>query len=47
MAQKGMYLAVRLQALHVLMGLLHANARQSFQEVTASKDAHLQGSDSA
>lgn len=47
MAQKGMYLAVRLQALHVLMGLLHTNARQSFQEVTASKDAHLQRSDSA
>ena len=26
----------------MLMRLLHANAGQSFQEVTAGKDAHLQ-----
>lgn len=35
------YLAVSLEALHVLMCLLHANARQGLQKVTPSKDAHL------
>ncbi len=36
-----LYLAVSLEALHMLMRLLHANARQGLQEVTPSKDAHL------
>ena len=31
-----------LEALHMLMRLLQANARQGLQEVTPSKDAHLQ-----
>lgn len=45
-ASKELYLAVCLQALHMLMGFLHANAVQSLQEVTAGKDAHLQHPDS-
>ena len=33
---------MRLEAFHMLMSLFHANARQSLQEIAASKDAHLQ-----
>ncbi len=36
-----LYLAVSLEALHILMCLLHADARQGLQKVTSSKDAHL------
>ncbi len=40
-----LYLAVSLEALHMLMCLLHANARQGLQKVTSSKDAHLHAGD--
>lgn len=38
---EGVHLAMRLEALHMLMSPLHANTREGLEEVAASKDAHL------